>query len=370
MCRDIRLALALGVLLWWAAFACGGEGPAEADAPAGPSITFLDQKAAAKAIADDSLDPYFSKLYTLEMSVKTDSPIHGGSLQEQRAECRRRYQAGVRAFTQADQDAARWFIERLHPVVRERYPWLASIPWSFIKVSNSIEGSLPHTRGKHIVISVRTCQQMATIKAMGAGSQQAARLAMRTYGETLLHEQIHVVQRLNPGLFDSLYTQVWKFEKAKIDESNAWLKKYHLVNPDGTDHWAYPLGEGADRRYIWPLVLLAPNARHMPDDFRALAISLEKTATGFRPTVKDNVPVFDDLDAVDEYQAAFPSVESNYHPNEIAADLISWMVMREAFGESSSTPDRETLLENLQKWCDEHLKQQPAQKADQEKEGD
>src|SRR5688500_10380690 len=67
-----------------------------------PQVTFLDKAAAAKAVVDDSAEPYFDKLQPAEMSAKTGKPITGDTLDAQRAEARRRYAAGTLDFNEAE----------------------------------------------------------------------------------------------------------------------------------------------------------------------------------------------------------------------------------------------------------------------------
>lgn len=92
--------------------------------PSSVSVTFLDIEAGKAAIIDDSLDPYFDQLQEMEMSAKTGSAISGQTLEEQRQQCRRRYQAGVREFTEDEKEAISRCVEKLYPALKERYPLL------------------------------------------------------------------------------------------------------------------------------------------------------------------------------------------------------------------------------------------------------
>ena len=157
---------------------------------------FLDETAARAAIVDDSLAPYFIQFQPMEMSAKTGSPIPKGSIEQQRAETRKRYQAGVRAFTTAETDVIRRTLNRIQPVLAKEYPLVAATPWRFMKLSDSIEGGLPHTRGRHIVLSERILHAIVQNAAL-----PPERMADLFVIDVLVHEQIHVVQRLHPGLF-------------------------------------------------------------------------------------------------------------------------------------------------------------------------
>ncbi|MHC4367853.1 MAG: hypothetical protein ACYSW8_09580 [Planctomycetota bacterium] len=126
------------------------------------SITFLDIEAGKAAVMDKSFDAYFGRLQPMEMSAKTGSPITGETLDEQRKECRKRYRAQVREFADAEKQVLRDCIEKLDPVLREKFPRFAATPWSFLKVSNRVEGGLPHTQAGHIVLCERVCRQFAS----------------------------------------------------------------------------------------------------------------------------------------------------------------------------------------------------------------
>ena len=126
----------------------------------------------------------------LEMETKTSQPLKAGSLAEQRAECRRRYQAGVAEFTEDEKSTLRHLIAILDPAVRKDYPLFADTPWNFLKVSNRIEGGLPHTRGKHIVLAEGLCRWL-----VGNAGSRGRRPPPEFARLLLLHEQMHVFQR-------------------------------------------------------------------------------------------------------------------------------------------------------------------------------
>ncbi len=343
----------------------GSEKPAPKGASETPSssvsITFLDIKAGKAAIVDDSLDPYFCQLQPMEMSAKTGSAISGQTLDEQRQQCRRRYQAGVREFSDEEKEALRWCVKKLYPALKQQYPLFAEMPWSFLKVSGNIEGGLPHTRDKHIVFSERTCQRFATLH------QSAPERAALSFGSLLVHEQMHVFQRIHPGLFAPLYTDIWGFVKAKGIESCPWLEKHHLANPDGLDCcWVFPFQQGDNTIYIWPLLVFAEgeHLKQMGRDFRMIAVELVKSDGHFRPKLADDDrPVFRNLFEVPEYREVFPSTGNIYHPNEACASMFARIVMADSFTPKDNTAQARTEkinreLAHLRKWFAENLREQ------------
>ena len=69
--------------------------------------------------------------------------------------------------------------------------------------------------------------------------------------ELLLHEQMHVLQRAEPELFDSLYKDQWGFIRAKSIKICPWIVQHQLLNPDAIDcPWVFPIRRGGQTRYI------------------------------------------------------------------------------------------------------------------------
>ena len=339
-------------------------------APRPVSIEFLSAEEARAAIVDDSLEPYFDLLQPMEMSAKTGAAITGETLEEQRAECRRRYQAGVREFTAEEEGAIRSCVEALLPGLREHYPLFSRMPWRFLKTSNRIECGLAHTRGRHIVLSERMCQHLIRLR------RSSLERAVSIGAEILAHEQMHVFQRTHGGLFDSLYTGVWGFVRAKSIERCPWLVEHSLANPDGTDcGWVFPIRTQQGTTYLWPLVVLAEGEglKAIPRDIRQIAVELEQTAQGFRPKVgQDGRCAFRGLSSVTEYRKALPLKSSNYHPHEASAALFAAIVVLDAFfPEEEVRPGTkrsaaEKVLAPMRTWFRQNLKEGPAGRVETE----
>jgi hypothetical protein len=275
------------------------------------------------------------------MSAKTGALIAGRTLEEQRAECRRRYRAGAGQFTEPEQAALRALVAKIQPAVHDDYPAFAQTPWSFLKVADRIEGGLPHTRGPHIILSERACRGLCSPGPRGSPDRSAL--------ATLLHEQMHVFQRAHPQRFDSLYTRQWRFLKADSITGCPWLVEHHLANPDALDcRWVFPIRQPWGTRYIWPLVVFGdgpgagagqnaeetsrPVLKGMPQDFQMLAIEVEKTDGGFRVRQQsDGRPVAEDLLGVRPYREVFSPTTNIYHPHEASADLFAMLVVWDHF---------------------------------------
>jgi hypothetical protein len=290
--------------------------------PAG--IEFLSGQAAKDAIIDDSADPYFSKLEEHEMTAKTSSPITGTTHADKIAECKKRYQAATTDFTDDEKATLTFFIEKIQGPLKRDYPVFGNTPWSFIKVKDTLEGGMPHTRGGHIVMPAGVLADFVKYKKrMGANAIPAA-------ASLLIHEQTHVLERQHPDLFQPLFTDTLHFIHAGKIESNPWLTDRQLINPDGTVcDWIYPLTENGKPSYMLPLIAFDdPNPTDLRHGIGMIAVTMEKTPDGFKPAIgTDGNPVVRPLSDVTQYMQGPGSESDNYHPNEIAADRFAELVV-------------------------------------------
>lgn len=289
------------------------------------AVEFLAGDAARAAIVDDHLDPYFDRLRPAEMSMKTASPITGDTPEQQHAEVRRRYRAGVREFTADERAALTYFVDKIRPALVRDYPVFGGQPFRFLKVADTIEGGMPHTRGDQIVMPEGV---LAGFVAMRSGGDRATPGAV----SLLVHEQTHVLQRLHPDLFVPLYTGVYGFVRAERIEPNADLDARQLINPDGTVcDWVLPMVEGGKAATVLPLIAFEnDHPRQMVRDMNVYAVTLEPTGKPGEYKVAvdaDGKPVVRPLNGVGPYTAVAGRGGDNYHPNEIAADAFSRLVV-------------------------------------------
>ncbi len=298
--------------------------------PLSGGVVFLDREAAADAIVDDTAQPYFELLEPEEMTAKTGQRLEG-NVQQQRAALREIYRKSVGNFKRHEQRRLRKAVARLEPVLREHYPLVGESTWSFLNVEGAVEGSLPHTRGPHIVLSA----------PIPHSRSELARL--------LLHEQLHVVQRRHPDLFRTLYTDVWGFAPMDPPVADAWLRQHELHNPDGTDYWVFPLGASDEQRWIWPTLILDPATR----DTRIVAFEIDRDRSRFRiRSSEDGKPLFADVRDVKSFSGRFPFGRDPYHPNEVAAEAFSTVVLEDL---RSRAPSKETSV--VRSWFRENLGQ-------------
>jgi len=315
--KRIRFAVVLYAVAIWPLSGAAANEPA-----------FLGLAEARDAIVDESREKYFSRLQAMEMAAKTGAPLTAKTLAGQRDETRRRYRESVREFTGAERETIRWYLAAIQPKLAEAYPALAATPWRFIKVTENIEGGLPHTRGGSIVLSQGTLDGMRRMQ-----TEEPAAKALFSAGELLVHELIHVHQRIQPDRYAALYRKDWGFVKARSIKVTAWMRAHQLMNPDGTDvTWIYPLRRNGAVRWILPLVVFAEGAepKRMPQDMRMIAVTVQGGDGRFHVTAGGDGTGA--LAKVPEYAERFFGISSIYHPNEIAADYASTLfVLDEMF---------------------------------------
>jgi len=317
------------------------EAPAERDVV----VRFPDLHDARAALSEDADEPYIALLRTAEMGAKTGAPITGDDLAAQREECRRRFAAGTLQFDDEEKADLEWLCREVTTKLLADYPLLADLPWSFVKVRDSIEGGLPHTRGPHIVL---TAGVAAGIRRLREQDEQRALVGM---GELLVHEQLHVAERSHPDVFARLFSEVWGFEHVDALPSCAWLEERQVVNPDGTDiGWVRSFRRGDETLHVHPRVMFSDGdgPKRMPWDFRLVGILLEKTEDGYALRLDDaGVPEHVALLSIREYRLLFPGLTNVYHPNEALASMFPRMVLRDHLGHPSDADDA------LRTWCRE-----------------
>lgn len=298
-------------------------------------IEFLPVDAGANLIIDESHHPYFELLNPLQMQAKISEPLPDAPLQEQQNFVRAHYRDAVRAFSDEEKEAIRAALDRVDELVGERWPGIIRRPWRFVGINNSVEGALPHTRADAIVLPQRFVDMIVAAHNQDQPSRETFLVAA-----VLVHEQIHVLQRLNPELFHQYYREGWNFIRAETIHAPEWLDERDVVNPDGVDvRWVLAIDDNGDgRRYVWPKLVFNRLAvtPTMPDDFHWLSVAVEPRDKGddadaFEVVTDENGNENSRLLTQDAgYLDALPLSHrnrSNYHPHEIMAGAVEELVM-------------------------------------------
>ena len=286
-------------------------------APARPTLeaSFLSKAEAAKVLVADD---YFGLLHAPELRAKTGLPLAGMTTDQARAAAKAFYAASAQDFSADEKAALRAILDAAAPQVAAKLPLMARTPFSFIKAG--IEGGLPHTRGACIVLAPGVLRALVALV-----DRKDPALLPRAAG-LLVHEQTHVLERQHPELFTPLFTEVFGFRRLAAVPDAPSLAEKRVVNPDGPDlGWAFPIHEGPTTRWIRPDLQLAElDHPRMPQDFLETAVDLAPSGEGFALALDaQGQPKTERLESLKEYEAAFTDVGEDFHPNEIAAVLLS-----------------------------------------------
>ncbi|HVN98953.1 MAG TPA: hypothetical protein VMT49_02825 [Steroidobacteraceae bacterium] len=287
-----------------------------------PEVRFLSSAEASAALTGGNERSYYAQLQMAEMRAKTGLEFNGLSLEAARDAARKAYGAATRDFSDDERAALRDAVESMQPVLAAKAPLYARTPWCFIKVGAAIEGGLPHTRGRCIVLAESVVASLAQAHAKAKFDHASGVWLL------LLHEQSHVLQRQHPALFATLYTQVFGFRKAALVPPD-WLRERRVINPDAPAvEWIYPLGAGAARHWIVPDIELS-SLEHprMPEDFKIVALGVHEARHNHWVVDDAIMPAAQtDLESVAGYVDAFPVKGEAFHPNEIAAQMLAELI--------------------------------------------
>ena len=312
-----------------------------------PSIHFLSRAEAVAALTGAEAQDYYGQLQVAELRAKTGLPLAGASVDAARAASSKAYGAATEDFADDERAALSDAVDSMQPVLAQRAPLYARTPWCFIKVKDTIEGGLPHTRSHCIVLADNVLRSIATAHAKARFDQPS-----RVW-DLLLHEQTHILQRYHPELFAPLYTEVFGFRQAEITPPE-WLIVRRVVNPDAPRvEWIYALGQGGVRHWVLPdLELTELDHPKMPDNFKAVALGVH--AIDDRHWALDDAAMpatQPDLETISEYVDAFPVKGEAFHPNEIAAEMCAEIIMNA----NIQHPDH-ALWARTRDWADKALR--------------
>jgi len=192
---------------------------------------------------------------------------------------------------------------------------------AIIKVNNTLENSMPHTRGKYIILSSRWIDRFSEGENL-------------VIDKLLSHEQFHIYQRYNPKKMEKFYSQFWNMEKLKKPLPKEILD-INRTNPDALPNINWLFKRKND--LILPLCLYRDNASSL-NDTENIYIRMSKDHN-FIDLVDDlenrkllmNEPVFRKFFG-DE-------MSNNYHANELSASLFEIIVEDAIFNRKEERPE-------------------------------
>jgi hypothetical protein len=162
--------------------------------------------------------------------------------------------------------------------------------WNMVKSINNLEDSMPYTLDKFIVINESMLENNYNYyEKFGIDYN---------FLETLIHEQLHVIQRQKQEKFNGFYRKHYKFldRKITIEKLPDNIRAKYMTNPDSNfDLWIYKI----NNKLYYP-ILEKKNSQYQDMGYNVL----------------NNRP----LNLLrNKQQLGFKSNISFYHPNEIFA---------------------------------------------------
>ena len=294
----------------------------------------LSEEEGKKAFVDEAVEPYFSELQALEIAALTRSAARhvatDAQLSIMRGHARDQLQALVSSFSVEEARLLERIALRIDELLGVDFPLIVMQPWKLLKLDSRCCATA-HTRGDSIILSTHGVEEMMLVWRESNNIDKV--LAGR--GSLLLHEQVHIVQRYHPELVATLYEKLWGFVHVAGVRGSSWAQKHLLHNPDAYD-LGYLLvfdpviGDAVpEKSYQLRTLLIPGDAVHprMGEDFKSMAIRVEKSAQGWRDKLDESgMPVvvpFEDFTGFSHpLEGRAPQValeRGGDHPHEILA---------------------------------------------------
>lgn len=271
-----------------------------------PRLHFSSKDEAANLICEDQWDLPLDTLtpdnLRFELGLTPATPLPNDA-QERLTLIKGKYAELSTTFSKEDKEQLTLWTQRIDQLTNPQWPMISRLPWHFAKMSATFCKGKPHTRGLHIVLTDETLKRFC----------QNENKAL----EVLIHEKLHVIQRLMPHHFEAAY-QNYGYESVTVPQETAHKLNF-VRNPDAPlPNWAI--------RHDDSLLLLATSLNTKGDDFQFIerAYPIDKTSVG---------QALPQTTILDDFRAKFPIRVGHDHPNEVAAHTLGRLFRVEMLGE-------------------------------------
>jgi hypothetical protein len=212
---------------------------------------------------------YFNNMNSYDLQVRKSN---------NKNEYFKKYQLGYQTFTMEQKNILLNIVNIVENKIN-KYNNFKNIKWVFVKIDTNLENSFPHTIENVIVLSNNFFYSST--------SRQI---------NTIIHEKVHIYQRMYPEYIDILYKN-WGFDKVEVDID------YNRNNPDIKYYYSY------NNNLL--IQLYTNNPRELYDSNTYL-IDLE-----------NNNKIIINNNIIKQYNLPDISISKLEHPNEIMAEIIS-----------------------------------------------
>jgi len=193
------------------------------------------------------------------------------------------------------------------------------------KSAEWLEGGMPHTHDKTIVFPESWFKEVSSYF-----KDLDNKIVFN--GSTLMHELIHIHQRIKPDLYNNIYRE-WGFIKVDFMDNMNTILELNRNNPDGMeDKWIWvDRSQKGNLKYYW-IGAIFNKLNPVINQVNYYAYQMNKVENTQENDLKivrlsENPPIL--LSEFDSFNNYFGITNNHYHPNEIAAQYIE-----ELYGES------------------------------------
>ena len=269
-------------------------------------VKFYSKEDSVARLTDETWEPYLSHAtadmlrFSLGLAAN-DSIPDSPKLMSKYAELR--FTEFAAEFSKEEKETLSNSIKELERLTGDEWPLLSRFPWNFIKVDSGFCSDFPHTRGLSIVLSARVLQKMKDDPVFAM--------------TILLHEKIHVLQRVNAPSFEKLYGE-YGYTKFLLDPKSK--TKLNLAqNPDAlSSTWSFQID---GKQHLLATEIETHDNRLV---FAEKLFPLSKTSDKSFST-----EAAIEISKVEEFKKQFAIPTGYDHPNEVAAHTSRYLLHKD-----------------------------------------
>jgi hypothetical protein len=268
------------------------------------NFILIDKKCASEVIYSINTFHLYNKLDRILRGIKNDENIN------------KHYINKLEDWSKFDKKILKWLCNGIETKIPNNYKFLIK-NIRLAKFKNGVEMDFPHTNKSTIFMSERFVNTIVPYF-----NNNDLDMCIVDIGSVIIHECVHIWQRRNPDFFFNLYKR-WNFNKYKQIINSSHFKNKNRYNPDGVYlNWCF-YDKKSDNEYL----LLSPYRDDAKNISHVNFIGIEVEKLGSTAIIPP-IPTIKNLKELNEFQSFFGNVgNNNYHPNELAAELISIVIV-------------------------------------------
>jgi len=264
----------------------------------------------------------------------TDYDYKARNIKKSRSELVSHYCKNIVPFTDTEKENITQLIESMIKLLEGKNAkgiYLLKT-WKFAKYKDIIENGYPHTHGDILFLPQWYVN--------GINSKSNLNKNMNII-KILIHEKIHILQRLNKVDFNTLYTKYWNFTKVDSIRNIKTISKLIRNNPDvESNNYLFKLNEN---KYILPVSIFNKDYEDISnlEEVEYVGVYVKKENNRY----SISIPIkMEKLNNIEKYYRFFGKTDNHYHPNELSAELISDYYLNYINSNNKSIPKGAKLL--------------------------